>query len=52
MTYRFLSPALTELTEAADFMDESDAAIKRILKFPKAWARLSEEYRHCNLRKK
>jgi len=63
MSYRFLSPALTELSEAAefyeksvpglgsDFIDEVDAAIERILDFPDAWSRISEDYRHCNLRR-
>lgn len=63
MTYRFLSPALVELTEAtqyyeekvsglgADFIDEVNAAVDRILAFPDAWGRLSANYRHCNLRR-
>ena len=63
MTYRFLSPALREATEAAqyyenqvpglgaDFVEELDVAIDLILRFPNAWARLSEEYRHCNLQR-
>ena len=63
MTYSFLSPALAELTEAAeyydeqlpglgaDFIQELDSAITRILNFPEAWGRISENYRHCNLRR-
>lgn len=63
MIYRFLSPALIELTEAAeyyeekvpglgaDFVEELDAAVNRILKYPEAWARISENYRHCSLRR-
>jgi len=63
MTYRFLTPALEELTEAAefydervsglgaDFVDEVDAAIERLLRFPEAWARISDDFRHCNLRR-
>jgi plasmid stabilization system protein ParE len=63
MTWRFLSPALSELAEAAeyyeervqglggDFLMELDAAIDRILRFPDAWGRLSEDYRHCSLRR-
>jgi hypothetical protein len=49
MNYRFLTPALVEIREAAtfyegkvsglgvDFLDEVDAAIERILSFPEAW---------------
>ncbi len=63
MTYRFLSPALIELTKAAEyyeekvpglganFVDEAEATIQRILEFPEAWSRLSEDYRHCNFRR-
>lgn len=63
MTFRFLSPALKELTEAAeyyeekvpglgaDFVTETDAAISRILKFPEAWGKISEDFRHCNFRR-
>jgi len=63
MTYRFLSPALIELTEAAefyeskvpglgaDFVFEADEAISRVLDFPEAWSRISNDYRHCNFRR-
>ncbi len=63
MTYRFLSPALTELREAAqyyedrasglgaDFIAEADAAIDRILRFPETWGRISNRYRQCALRR-
>jgi len=63
MTYRFLSPALGEIREAAtfyesrvsglgaDFLDELDAAIHRILEFPEAWGRLGPNHRRCNLRR-
>ena len=63
MTFRFLSPTLIELTEAAeyyeerapglgaDLIDEADAAIARVLMFPEAWGRISENYRHCNFRR-
>lgn len=63
MNYRFLTPALTEIREAAefydnrisglgaDFLDELDAAIERILSFPEAWAPLGEKYRRCHLRR-
>jgi plasmid stabilization system protein ParE len=63
MTYRFLSPALAEISEVAesyedqvpglgaDFIDELDEAVDLILRFPTAWARLSGEYRHRSLRR-
>jgi plasmid stabilization system protein ParE len=63
MSFRFLSPALEELTEAAQFYDnripglgaefinEVDRALDLILGFPEAWGRLSDEFRHCNLRR-
>ncbi|MCP5543339.1 MAG: type II toxin-antitoxin system RelE/ParE family toxin [Akkermansiaceae bacterium] len=63
MTYRFLTPALAEIREAAefyedrvsglgaDFLDEVDAAIDRMLHFPEAWGRLGEEFRKCQLRR-
>ena len=63
MNYRFLTPALSELAEAADyyeekvtglgadFIDEVEAAISRIQQFPQAWGRISERYRHCQLRR-
>ncbi len=63
MTYRFLTPALSELAAAAeyyeekvrglgvDFVDEVDAATDRILRFPDAWGRLAGDYRHCCLRR-
>jgi len=63
MTWRFLSPALSEIAEAADyyegkvrglggdFLNEVDSAMSRILQFPDAWGRLSENYRHCSLRR-
>ena len=63
MTYRFLTPALAEIREAAefydnrvsglgaDFLDEVDAAIERILNFPEAWGLLGEKYRRCHLRR-
>ena len=49
MNFRFLTPALAEIREAAefyenrvsglgaDFLDEVDATIERILSFPEAW---------------
>lgn len=63
MTYRFLTPALAEICEAAefydnrvsglgaDFLNEVDAAIERILNFPEAWGPLGEKYRRCHLRR-
>ena len=63
MSYRFLSPALLELSQAAefyegrvaglgaDFLEEVDAAIDRILQFPEAWGRLGRNYRRCSLRR-
>ncbi len=63
MNYRVLSPALVELGDAAefyegrvaglgaDFLDEVDAAIERICRFPEAWGRLGEDYRRCSLRR-
>jgi plasmid stabilization system protein ParE len=63
MTYRFLSPALREAAEAAeyyesqvpelggDFVEELDVVVDLILRFPTAWARLSDDYRHCNLQR-
>jgi plasmid stabilization system protein ParE len=35
----------------ADFLDEVDAAIARILQFPEAWGRLGTDFRRCNLRR-
>lgn len=63
MTFRFLSPVISEIAGAAeyydqkvaglgaDFIDEVDSAIERILSFPEAWGRISKLYRHCNLRR-
>ncbi|MEQ1842844.1 MAG: type II toxin-antitoxin system RelE/ParE family toxin [Verrucomicrobiales bacterium] len=63
MTYRFLTPALRELAHAAefyeekvpglgaDFIGELDAAIERILQFPEAWGRVSDDFRACHLRR-
>jgi plasmid stabilization system protein ParE len=63
MKYRFLSPALSELSGAIDyyqlqkkglgfeFLAELEATILRVLQFPNAWGKLSDRYRHCNLRR-
>ena len=57
--YRFTSSALSELREAAlyydqqeiglgaSFLDEIDAAIDRILRFPYAWHPMSTRTRRC-----
>lgn len=59
MNYRFTSAALTELKDATlyyedkenglglVFLDEIDAAIERILRFPEAWHPLSARTRRC-----
>lgn len=59
MTYRFLSPALAELEQAAafyeaqqpglgaDLLAEVDQATRRILAYPHAWAPLSPRTRRC-----
>jgi len=61
MNYRFLLPALAEIREAAtfyegevsglgaDFLDEVDAAMERILSFPEAWGSPGGNYRRCHL---
>lgn len=63
MTYRFLTPATLEVTEAAeyydsqvsglgkDFLDELEAAVTRILHYPEAWRIISKPFRHCPLRR-
>ena len=63
MNFRFLSPALEELAEAAEYYDhevpglganflsEVDRAIDLIVGFPEAWGKISEDFRHCNLRR-
>ena len=61
MTYRFLTPALQEVSDAAEyydsqfpdlgieFVEELDSAISRIVRFPSAWALLAGDFRHCSL---
>ncbi len=63
MNYRFLTPALSELTEAAayyeeqsaglggDFVQEIERSVARILCFPDAWGKIAPRYRHCVLRR-
>lgn len=36
---------------AADFLDELDATLLRILQFPEAWSIISKPFRHCSLRR-
>ena len=63
MNYSFLTPALAEIREAADFyearvsglgadfLDEVDAAVGRIVRFPEVCGLLGEKYRRCHLRR-
>ncbi len=63
MIYRFLSPAYQEIAEAAryydlkvpglgaDFLEELESAIQRIIQFPNAWGTISHPFRHCQLRR-
>lgn len=57
--YRFTSPALSELKEAAlyydhkdkglgaRFLDEIDETVERITRFPRAWHPMSARTRRC-----
>ena len=59
MTYSFHPAARTDLNQAVDyyencqsglgseFLDEVEAALKRILQFPEAWGKLSNRTRRC-----
>lgn len=63
MKFKFLSPALSELSAGSsyyekevpglgfEFINEVESTIIRILKYPNAWSRISEKFRHCNLRR-
>ena len=63
MKFRFLSPALSELSEGSnyyekevpglgiEFINDVESTITRILKYPNAWSKISEKFRHCNLRR-
>ena len=63
MIYKFLSPALLELEDAAhyyeeqvpglgvDFLHETDSAIGRMIRHPEAWGFISTGYRHCSLQR-
>ena len=62
MKFRFLSPSLRELSDAAEYYDaeasglgykfilEVEATVQRIINFPLAWNILSGDFRHCPLR--
>ncbi len=60
MTYQLLSPAELELADAAeyyltqesaelagDFLNEYSATIRRILRNPNTWPKISENHRRC-----
>ncbi len=61
MTIRFLSAAEAELGTAtryyeqqvpglgSDFLDEIEAAVRRIRAFPKAWSPVAGSFRRCRL---
>jgi plasmid stabilization system protein ParE len=63
MNYRLLSIADAELAEAArwyetqatglgrDFLDEFEAVMDRIMRFPEAWARIGARHRRCLFRR-
>lgn len=63
MTYRFLSPAQRELSEAVqyyeqaspglglEFLDEIERTVERILQHPEAWTRVAEHHRRCRTRR-
>lgn len=63
MTYRFLPPSLGEIEGAreyydsqsaglgSEFLDELEGSIDRILKFPKAWFQLTDQFRACSLQR-
>ena len=63
MKFRLLSTALSELSEGLhyyekevpglgiEFIDEVESVITRILRYPNVWSRISEKFRHCNLRR-
>ena len=63
MTYRFLSPAQRELSEAVqyyeqaspglglEFLDEIERTVERILQNPEAWTRVAEHHRRCRMRR-
>jgi hypothetical protein len=63
MKYRLLSIADAELAEAAkwyeaqapglgqEFLDEFEAVMERILRFPDAWTRIGARHRRCLFRR-
>jgi plasmid stabilization system protein ParE len=63
MTYRFLSPAQADLSEAMqyyeqavpglglEFLDEVERTVSRILLQPEGWKRVSEHHRRCRMRR-
>ncbi len=63
MNYRLLSIADAELAEAAswyetqatglgrEFLDEFEAVLDRIMRFPEAWTRIGARHRRCLFRR-
>lgn len=63
MKFRFLEPAERELAEAVafyedahsglgmDFLEEVELTIARMIQFPDAWAKVSENHRRCRTRR-
>ena len=63
MTYRFLSPAQTDLAEAMEYYDraspgldleflrEVERTVQRIVLNPEAWTRVSAHSRRCRTRR-
>lgn len=63
MNYRLLTIAEAELAEAAEwyetqapglgqeFLDEFEAVMRRIVRFPEAWTRIGERHRRCLFRR-
>lgn len=63
MRYRLLSVADSELAEAAkwyeaqatglaqEFLDEFEAVMGRIMRFPEAWTRIGARHRRCLFRR-
>ena len=63
MTYRLLSVADTELSQAAkwyeaqatglgqEFLDEFESVMGRIMGFPEAWRRIGARHRRCLFRR-
>jgi plasmid stabilization system protein ParE len=63
VSYRLLSVAEAELVEAAkwyekqapglgqQFLDEFEATMDRVTRFPEAWTRISNRHRRCRFRR-